>query len=143
MFLTAGLMLTSCSSDDDNNNDESNGGGNGGNVSGKLEGKWIPSQYGESLNTLEVYEHSEGCAKDYVEVIAGGILKDVYYEEETCEKDENTLTWTRSGNIFTFGDGEDVIVTEIISLTNKELILKIIDIEDLEGANHYTVFTRG
>ena len=43
-----------------------------------LEGKWQYTKTGTKSNNQEIltnYQHTTGCTKDYIEILAGGILK--------------------------------------------------------------------
>ena len=129
-LLAAGLMMVSCNKDDD------------GGSQAALEGKWIYSKEGVAGGGQEIlddYEHSEGCAKDYTEIIAGGTVKDVWYYGSECTEDIEESTWTREGNTVTVGTGEDADQFEILNLTDTELKIAT----EYEGASFITVFTRG
>lgn len=132
-LLAAGLMMVSCNKDDD------------GGSEGTLEGKWIYSKSGGMASGHEVltdWDHTEGCNKDYVEFVEGGVYNDVYYWED-CEEDKWETTWTREGNTITVGTGEAAETGEIINLTGSELKLKSTYEEGGVNVDYITVFTRG
>ena len=120
--LTSGFMLTSCSDDDSDSN--------------SIEGKWEFYQEGISLGgveQLELYEHTLGCEKDFVELFSGGNYQDVFYfnDGEGCVEDISTGTWSRSGNSLTISSGGETNTATIVTLNNTTLKVSIT--EDLGG----------
>ena len=119
--VTSGLLLTSCSDDDE---------------SASINGKWEFYQTGFSFGgqeELELYEHSEGCNKDYLEFLGGGVLNDVSYfnNGETCEEFSDQGSWSKNGNTLTVTyDGESFTAT-IVTLDSTTLKISIT--EDFEG----------
>ncbi|WP_339839228.1 lipocalin family protein, partial [uncultured Flavobacterium sp.] len=84
-----------------------------------------------------------GCNKDYSEIIAGGTLKDVYYESNGaggCDEFIDTLNWTRNGNTITVSESGFSTTGEIVELTNTTLKTKYTDPAD--DSVYITVFTR-
>ena len=120
--LTSGLLLTSCSDDDGD--------------SGSIEGKWEFYQEGFSFGgaeQLELYEHTAGCEKDFIDLKSGGNYEEVTYfnNGESCQDDIGTGTWSRSGNTISITfDGETFDGT-IVTLNNTTLKVSIT--EDFEG----------
>lgn len=140
-LLIAGLglstvSLTSCNSDDSSDPVES---------LATVEGKWYTYKEGISANgveNLQTYQHTAGCTKDHVELVAGGVFKDREYWGTGCELDELTGTWTKTGNnmvVTVDGIASDV---EIVYLTATEM--KVRSLETMNGQTFYdvTVFTR-
>ncbi|MBY8963643.1 hypothetical protein KJK34_12840 [Flavobacterium sp. D11R37] len=128
----AGLTFTACGSDDD------------GGSSASLEGKWYFSKTGTAAGGQEVfidYDHEEGCEKDYVEFVEGGVYRDVSHWSD-CETDVETDSWSRSGNTITIGEGADAVSGTIKKLTGSEL--RVSTTEEFGGQtfNSITVFTR-
>lgn len=114
---TSGLLLTSCSDDDE---------------SASINGKWEFYQTGFSFGgqeELEFYEHSEGCNKDYLEFLGGGVLNDVSYfnNGESCEEFSDQGSWSKNGNTLTVTyDGETYVAT-IVTLDSTTLKISISD----------------
>ncbi|MBF01329.1 MAG: hypothetical protein CMP77_15320 [Flavobacterium sp.] len=128
----AGLTFTACGDDD------------GGGSSASLEGKWYFSKTGTAVGGQEAfidYDHEEGCEKDYVEFVEGGVYRDVSHWSD-CETDVETDSWSRSGNTITIGEGTDAVSGTIKKLTGSEL--RVSTTEELGGQtfNSITVFTR-
>jgi hypothetical protein len=119
--LTSGVLLTSCSDDDE---------------APSIEGKWEFYQEGISLGgveQLELYEHTPGCEKDFVELFSGGNYQDVFHfnEGEACVEDSSTGTWSRSGNSLTITSGGESNTATIVTLN--DTTLKVSITEDLGG----------
>jgi len=118
---TSGLLLTSCSDDDE---------------SASINGKWEFYQTGFSFGgqeELELYEHAEGCNKDYLEFLSGGVLNEVSYFNagEGCEESSEQSLWSKNGNTLTVtigGESQDATILTLDATT-----LKIAITEDLEG----------
>lgn len=136
LFATAAIF-SSCGSDDDASGPATNG---------ALEGKWTYAKQGVMSGNNEVlfdYQNDAECTtKDYVEYVAGGVLKDVDYYDTDCKSDTYTSSWTKSGNTLTEGTGEDAIVYTIKELSSTTL--KVIDVEVVQGVTvtSVSVYTR-
>lgn len=111
--------MTSCSDDDDSN-------------SGSIEGKWEFSQYGYVLAGQEFlfdYEHSSGCAKDYIVFTSNTTTSHTFFNYGSgCEEEIDTETYTRNGNILTSSNDETI---EIVSISDTTLKFKLL----YEGEN--------
>lgn len=110
--LTSGLLLTSCSDDDGD--------------SASIEGKWEFYEEGTSFGGQEelfLYEHTEGCEKDFIEVLSEGVYQDVFYynDGEACSEDISTSTWSRSGNTITVTTGGASETYTILTLNSSTL----------------------
>lgn len=132
-FMVCGLALTSCGDDDGNAVTE-----------GALEGKWFYAQEGITSNGQEIlhdWDHTTGCSKDYVEILTGGVYRDVTFWDE-CVEEVTTTTWVRNGNTVTAGTGEDAMVLNLVSVT--DTTLKVTWNESVGGQTltYVTVFTR-
>lgn len=132
LFVVATMVLFSCDKKDDD--------------AASIVGKWQYAKEGTIVNGSEVlvdYNHTPGCSKDYIEVIDGGVLKDVYYDSNGaggCDETIDTAAWTRNGNTLTvtaFGESSTV---EISELTQTTLKVKYTDPSD--GTMYVTVHTR-
>jgi len=113
--VTSGFLLTSCSSDDE---------------STSINGKWEFYQLGVSFGgqeELDLYEHSEGCNKDYLEFLGGGVLKDVSYfnDGEGCEEFLDQGSWSKNGNTLTVTFEGETFNASIVTLDNSTLKLSI------------------
>jgi hypothetical protein len=119
--LTSGALLTSCSDD---------------NEGSSIEGKWEFYQEGFSFNgqeQLEPWDHEEGCDKDYIEFLGGGVLNEVSYfnDGESCEESSEQSLWSKNGNTLTVtigGESQDATIATLDATT-----LKIVITEDFEG----------
>ena len=130
VFLVATATLVSCNKDDDSS-------------SAAIEGKWEYTQETNELGVLEDYSHTVGCNKDYVEILAGGVLNDVYYEtyaDVVCDESIYTAAWSRSGNTLTVTGFGESNTAEILELTQTTLKVKYTDPDD--GSTYITVHTR-
>lgn len=132
LFLVASVTLVSCNKDDDGD-------------SASIEGSWEFSKVGTILSGQEFlvdYDHTTGCNKDYTEIIAGGTLKDHYFEDfgSGCEEDIDNGSWSRSGNTITVNFSGDVTTAEILELSNTTLKLKFTDPDTAEV--YFSVLTR-
>jgi hypothetical protein len=121
--VTSGFLLTSCSSSDD---DESV----------TINGKWEFYEQGISLGgieQLELYEHTPGCEKDFVELFSSGNYQDVFYfnDGNVCAEESSTGTWSRSGNSLTITSAGETTIATIVTLNNTTLKISIT--EDLGG----------
>ena len=106
--LALGMSFVSCDKDDDN---------------AGIEGKWYFSKIATTVGTVVTpeidFDHSCNTKKDFIEFKTGGVAIGGYYDSE-CVLDQNTLTWSKSGNTLVI-DNENV---EILTLTNSTLKLK-------------------
>lgn len=131
--LSLGLALTSCSKDDDSSSD-------GGSTTAAIEGKWAFSKEGAIVSGNEVlvdYAHECSTKKDYVELVAGGTVNDVYYPSD-CVADVTTGTWTKSGNNVTITAGGFTQTAEIVILNATTLKVKYTE----SGMTMLQVYTR-
>ena len=130
-FLAIGL--TSCSKDDDSSSD-------GGSTPAAIEGKWAFYKEGAIVSGNEVlvdYAHECATKKDYVELVAGGTVNDVYYPSD-CVADVTTGTWTKSGNNVTITAGGITQTAEIVILDATTLKVKYTE----AGMTMLQVYTR-
>lgn len=120
--LTSGLLLTSCSDDDGD--------------STSINGKWEIYQTGFAFGgqeELELYEHADGCNKDYSEFLSGGVLNDVthFNNGEGCEEFSDQGSWSKNGNTLNVDyEGESFVAT-IVTLNSTTLKISIS--EDMGG----------
>ena len=129
----AALTFVSCSDDD-------------GGSSAPLEGKWYYSEEGVSANGQEVLQdyvdHQEGCEKDYIEFVEGGVFKDVDFYNTDCDTYMDETTWSRSGNTLTIGTGEDAETGTIATLNGSTLKLTVTETFEGQTFNYVEVYTR-
>lgn len=146
-----GTVFTSCSSDDSNvvTNNEVVVDENEVEAEAVLEGKWIFAKNGAMLNEQEIlidYEHTAGCAKDFIEISTGGAYKTVNYFGTECTEEVDAGKWTKDGNVFTvtFGEGTsaEIVKGKILSLTASELKLTNTYTVDGESVNEVLLLTR-
>lgn len=134
--LTLGLALTTSCGDDDSSSN---------NTSGALEGKWIYAKEGMAAQGQEIlndYEHTEGCSKDYLEILES-TANDVTYWGSECDQTIDESTYTRNGNTLTVtSDGQTETVT-IEKLTGSELKISISETMEGTTVKYITTFTRG
>lgn len=137
-LFAATAIFSSCSGDDD--------APSGPVTNGVLEGKWTYAKEGVRSGNNEVlvdYANDTQCAtKDYVEYVAGGVVKDVDYSGSNCSVDTYTSSWVRSGNTLTEGTGEDAVAYTIEELS--ATTLKVSEVYTFQGTTvtSVTVFTR-
>lgn len=116
LFLSAlALSLGSCGNDDN---------GNPIHTDGDIVGKWMYSKFGEGNTLVDYDDHEEGCDKDYIELTANGIFRDVDYDsfETPCEMFVDSGTYLKQGNTLTVTyDGEKIDSANILLLTDTEL----------------------
>lgn len=130
-LLTIGLTTTSCS-DDENTS---------------IVGKWVFHETGLLINgqeSLEPYEHTAGCDKDYWEFKSGSVLEDVsYYNDGNgCETDIILGTYTQSdSNLLISLDGESEVAT-ILTLNSSTLKIKVTLLNNGQSIDYITVFKR-
>lgn len=131
LFLVASVTLVSCNKDDDKE--------------ASIEGSWEFSKVGTLVSGQEFlvdYDHTTGCSKDYTEIIAGGTVKDHYFEDlgNGCEEGIDNGTWSRSGNNITVNFSGEVTTAEILELSSTTLKLKATDPDT--GDVYLSVLTR-
>lgn len=129
LFLVATVTLVSCDKDDDNE--------------ASIEGSWEFSQESNDAGVLEAYEHTAGCNKDYIQILAGGAFKSFVYETYgtvVCEESIYTAIWSRSGNNLTVTNSGESSTIEILELTNTTL--KVKEVDSVDNSIYISVFTR-
>lgn len=97
-----------------------------------IEGKWnfnksTVSSSGFTIPyTTDYFKNEDGCDKDNIELLPGGIVKYVNYPA-SCAPEQRVGTWSLSGtNLIIAVTGSSFNGTfEIVSLSANELILKI------------------
>lgn len=120
-ILILGTVFTSCTKDDSGPVDMN-----------FIEGKW---NFDKSTATsgaftipypTDYFKNEDGCSKDYIELIAGGIAKYGNYTAG-CAFEEKSGTWTQSGNTITiYVTGTSFNGTfNVASLSSTKLLLKI------------------
>ena len=137
LFLCLGLLaisltITGCSKDDENTS---------------IEGKWIFSEQGFAngdQESLEPYENTEGCEKDYWEFKTGGILKDesFYNDGDGCESEVVLGTYTKSDNNLLISLDGDSDVATIMILNSSTLKIKVTLIDNGQAIDYITVLKR-
>lgn len=121
LTLFSAAVLTSCTKDDSGPVDMN-----------YIEGKW---NFDKSTATsgaftlpypTDYFKNEDGCNKDYIELIAGGVAKYGNYTAG-CALEEKTGTWTQSGNTITISvSGTSFNGTfNVASLSATDLLLKI------------------
>ena len=121
LAITLGTVFTSCTKDDSGPVDMN-----------YIEGKWnfnksTASSSGFTIPySTDYFKNEEGCNKDYIELIAGGVAKYGNYSLN-CAFEEKNGTWTQSGNTITISvTGSSFNGTfNVASLSATELLLKI------------------
>jgi len=121
LVFTLGTVFTSCTKD----------------ISGPvdvnfIEGKWNFNKSSVSSNgftlpyTTDYFKNEDGCNKDYIELLTGGIAKYGNYPPG-CVLEQRVGTWSLSGtNLIIAVTGSSFNGTfEIASLSATELILKL------------------
>lgn len=125
----AGFSTISCGSDDDK-----------GGSSSSLVGKWEYFQAGMVIDGEEFlsdWEHSEGCDKDYMELLSNGTGKDVIYWED-CEVEVETFDYAVSGNTFTIDYGDEDSISGTYSISSGILKIK----EVYEGTTYMITYKK-
>jgi len=106
-----------------------------------IEGKWQFYKEGGIVSGQEVltdYQHSAGCTKDFTEILAGGVLKDHYFNS-SCNESVDTGNWVKNNTTLTLTyPGESPTNAEILELTATTLKVKIIT----SGTTYISVLTR-
>lgn len=121
LSLILGAMFASCTKDD----------------SGPVDMNYIAAKWNFNKSTAtsgaftipystDYFKNEDGCNKDYIELIAGGVAKYGNYISG-CAYEEKTGTWTQSGNTITISvSGTSFNGTfNVASLSATELLLKI------------------
>ena len=119
--LILGIFFTSCTKDDSGPVDMN-----------FIEGKWnfnksTASSSGFTIPYSTNYiKNEDGCNKDYIEIVSGGIVKFGDYTT-ACAFEEKAGSWTQSGNTIIISvTGTSFNGTfDVASLSATELILKI------------------
>ena len=131
VLLAAGF--TSCSKDDDNQQETS-----------ELVGKWEFTQQGSTVmgtEFLEPYEHTEGCAKDFLQFAATTVADHTFYGSN-CAEEITTDAYTRVGNTLTIVEDGEIFTVEILMLNATTLKLKVFNVSDGTTSNYINVLTR-
>lgn len=124
--------VSSCSKDDDSSG-------------AALEGKWEYTKDGGIIQGQEVltnYEHTEGCAKDYIQITSTTVTEHNFWGSE-CEEETYVDNYTRNGNTLTITVEGETYTATILQLDNNTL--KIKGQEMTEGGitfSDVTVYTR-
>ncbi len=119
--LTLGIVFTSCTKDD-----------SGPVEMNFIEGKWnfnksTATSGGFTIPyTTDYFKNENGCSKDYIELIAGGVVKYGNYTT-ACAFEEKRGTWSQNGNTIIISvTGTSFNGTfNVASLSETELLLKI------------------
>ncbi len=125
------LGITSCSSDDKVTEAE-------------FTGKWEYSQQGTVIagqDVLTVYPHTQGCAKDYLQITPTTSVDHKFTTDE-CLEDTTTRTYTRSGNTITTTAAGQTITGEIVNLTATTLKIKTTQTIQGQNLSYVVVYTR-
>ena len=99
-FVLAGMTVVSCSSDDSSGS------------TAAIDGKWnqvktVFKASGGSI-TQNYEEDTEGCTKNYIEFVTGGVFNDVVYFKQGGECVESMATpgtWVKVDDELTINDG--------------------------------------
>lgn len=121
LAITSGIVFTSCTKDDSGPVDMN-----------FIEGKW---NFNKSTATssgftipysTDYFKNEEGCNKDYIQFIAGGVAKYGNYTT-ACAFEEKSGTWLQTGNTIIISvTGTSFNGTfNVASLSSTELLLKI------------------
>ena len=121
LAITSGIVFTSCTKDDSGPVDMN-----------FIEGKW---NFNKSTATssgftipysTDYFKNEDGCNKDYIQFIAGGVAKYGNYTTG-CAFEEKSGTWVQSGNTIIISvTGTSFNGTfNVASLSSTELLLKI------------------
>lgn len=127
------LGLTSCSKDDDSSSDSSN-----------IEGRWEYFQEGTIVGgteTLVSWDHECTTKKDYVELLSGGVMKDMVYWDD-CIDDVVTGTWSKVGKNLTLTLDGETETAKIEKLNSSTLKVSIDYTEDGVTYKYIQVFKR-
>jgi hypothetical protein len=121
-ILIFGTVFTSCT----------NEGGNGPVDISLINGKWNFNKSTATSSGFTIpystpyFKNEDGCTKDYINILSGGIVKYADYSLN-CALIEKDGTWTQSGNTLTIQvNGSSFNGTfNVTTLTATELVLKI------------------
>ena len=135
------LGLASCGNDDNTVLENET-------VETKLLGKWNAVKAEMYLNgKLEDSENLAAvkCENSYYEIKAGGTKDEVYFDEEgNCERENYPGTWTynTSNKHITIVDSDDnyTMIYELVSVTNSDLKIKLIEDDGLTPDEGQEVF---
>ncbi|WP_426486445.1 lipocalin family protein [Flavobacterium sp. 2] len=123
LFVSVGLLLSSCSSNDnDENNPE---------AKASIVGKWELTKGGNILNGNQLLlpiTPQGGCSNNQIEFLENGNYKELQYEytNSKCKEYNNDGTWSKSDNTLKTKDILNNEVTyEILKLDETTLRLKI------------------
>lgn len=123
LFVSVGLLISSCSSND---NDE-----NSSEVKASIIGKWELTKHGNILNGSELLlpiSPDGGCSNDKIEFLENGNYKELQYEyvNSKCKEYNNDGTWSKSNNVLKTKDIlNNEFTYEILRLNETTLRLKI------------------
>ncbi len=99
-FVLAGMTVVSCSSDDSSG------------TPAAIEGKWnqvrTVVKFGGQTLSQPYEEDTEGCEKNYIEFVAGGVFNDVVYFRQGGECVESVAdagSWVKVDDELTINDG--------------------------------------
>ncbi|WP_146917251.1 lipocalin family protein, partial [Flavobacterium columnare] len=86
------------------------------------------------------YQHTSGCAKDYMEFLSGNIIKEHYFDLLNCKEVIYTGTWNKTNNsgVITYTDDPTNVNFEILELTSTTLKMKYVRF----GVTSLFVYTR-
>jgi hypothetical protein len=121
LSLILGTLFSSCTKDD----------------SGPVDMNYIAAKWNFNKSTAtsgaftipystDYFKNEDGCNKDYIELVVGGVAKYGNYTT-ACAFEERTGTWTQSGNTITISvSGTSFNGTfDVANLSATELLLKI------------------
>ena len=121
LSLILGILFSSCTKDD----------------SGPVDMNYIAAKWNFNKSTAtsgaftipystDYFKNEDGCNKDYIELVVGGVAKYGNYTT-ACAFEERTGTWTQSGNTITISvSGTSFNGTfDVANLSATELLLKI------------------
>ena len=126
------LGFSSCSKDDAKVSEAS------------LVGKWEFAQEGlivDGQEFLQPYVHEVDCNKDYLLFAASTVAEYNYFGSE-CEEDIYVDPYTRIGNTLNIMMDGELVVVEIVTLSDTTLKLKISETIDGSSEQFVTVFTK-
>lgn len=122
LFVSVGLLLSSCSSDKDDKDTK---------AEASIIGKWELTKRGNILNGTQLLltiTPEGGCNNDQIEFLENGIYKEFQYEytNSKCKQYNNNGTWSSSNNILKTKDIlNNEFTYEILRLDETTLRLKI------------------
>lgn len=91
LFLVLGMTFTSCSNDDNSSTNAS------------IEGKWnfnkqSFSPTGYTLPETDFIGNAAVCNKDYIDLLAGGVVNYIDYSGSTCTYTSTPGSWSKTGD---------------------------------------------